>query len=446
MSLTKTSYSMITGAPLNVLDFGVSTSNTSAQNDAGFALALAKITANGGGEIYIPSGTYNYSTTLNFGINNLVVKGQGRSTVLQFNGTGNCIEIVSLSASAGKYITLDNFAVSGNSNATNGIYINNWINIRLLDISVGNVTQRGIYTGFVVFAYMLNPTVYNYDWGVSGFVVQPQIGIELGRPVGGSVTYPDSCAVTIIGLNIQGVSGSGLKCRNGFSNVITGGSSEYNGTLDLEILPDFKQSVFTNIDFENTTPKTNVSINGIQNTFIGGLIPLSACKAQIGSNSEQNKFLGGSYGQIEILSGAYLNSFTDVTVTSNSGLTDNGTNTKLDNVIVNNSPIYKYNAVQQSIAGFYSSGGVLTSVASGSPTTMFASAFGSYMLTVFVPNLGSNYIASSFVIDDSTNCNLSGYSNGANISLSISGKNVRVTQTSGSSQNIEWCVIRMPVF
>lgn len=443
--LTKTSYAMVNGAPLNVLDYGVSPSNTAAQNDTGFALVLAAIAANGGGEIYIPAGTYDYQTTLDFGVDNLIVRGQGRSTVLQFNGTGNCIEMVG-NPTTGQYTTLDSFAVSGTATATNGIYITNWTKFQLLNISVGNVSQVGIYTGFVVFGYMLNPTVYDYDWGVSGFAVQPQVGIRLGRDFGGSVTYPDTCALTIVNPNIQGVSSVGLKCVNGFSNVITGGSSEYNAVRDLEVQSYFRQTVFTNIDFENTGSIVNVLINGIQNTFIGGLVPLSSCQLQIGASAEQNKFIGGTYGYIEILSGAYLNSLTDVTITANLGLVDNGTKTKLDNVIVDTVPHYQYNAVQKSSDGFYSNGNVLLAVPDNTATTMFTSAYGSYMLTVLVPNAGSNYVASAFVIDDSTNCQLSGYSHGANISITISGKNVQVTQTSGSSKNVEWCVIRMPVF
>jgi hypothetical protein len=442
--LTKVSYSMITSTPLNVVDYGASPSNTASQNDAAFAAVLAKITADGGGEIYIPAGTYAYGTTLNFGIDNLIVRGQGRKTVLQFNGTGNCIEMVG-NPSAGQYTTLDSFAVSGTATATNGIYITNWTKFQLLNISVGNVTQRGIYTGYIVFAYMLNPTVYNFDWGPSGFAVQPQTGIELGRPVGGSVTYPDTCALTIVGLNVQGVSGSGLKCVNGFSNVFAGGSSEYNNTRDLEIQPDFRQSTFINLDYENTPPITNVYVNGIENTFIGGLVPFSACKMEVGPNSNQNKFIGGTFGSIDLLSGATLNSFTDVTISGAGGLVDNGTNTKFDNVIVNTVPFYQYNAAQKSKDGFYSIGGTLTAVATATATTMFTSQYGSYMLTVLIPNAGANYVASTFVIDDAANCQLSNYANGAAISITVSGKNVQVTQTSGAPQDIVWCAIRMPV-
>lgn len=443
--LTKVSYSMITSAPLNVVDYGASPSNTAAQNDAAFAAVLTAITANGGGEIFIPSGTYQYQTTLNFGINNLIVRGQGRSTVLQFNGTGNCIEMIG-NPSTGQYTTLDSFSVSGTASATNGIYINNWTKFQLLNISVGNVSQVGIYTGFVVFGYMLNPTVYEYDWGPSGFVVKPQIGMRFGRNVSGTAPYPDTCALTVVGLNVQGVSDAGLKCVNGFSCVFIGGSSEYNNTHDLKIESNFRQSTFINIDYENTTPITNVYIDGIQNTFNGGLIPLSACKIELGPNSNQNKFIGGTYGSVELLAGATLNSFTDVTITAAGGLVDNGTNTKFDNVIVDTAPVYQYNAAQKSKDGFYSVGGTLTAVPNNTATTMFASQYGSYMLTVLIPNAGSNYMASAFVIDDATNCQLSGYSNGANISITISGKNVRVTQTSGAPQDVVWCAIRMPVF
>jgi hypothetical protein len=440
MPLTKASYSMITGSPLNVLDFGASPSNTAAQNDTAFGLALAKITANGGGKLIIPAGTYAYQTTLNFSIDNFIVCGEGRSTVLQFNGTGNCIEMVG-TAGAGlkQYTTLDSFAVSGTASATNGILINFYTKYQLLNISVGNVTLAGIATGFNVFGTMLNPTVYNYDWGPSGFAIQPVNGILMGLPVSGTHPYPDTCAVTIINPNIQGVSGSGIKGVNGFTNLIMGGSSEYNTGYGLETLADFNQNTFINIDFEGN----DVIVNGFGNNFEGGLGPVSSDSFTFSATSSQNKILGGFFGTITNLGN--LNSITDTSISASNGLTDSGTNTKLDNVIVDSSPRYKYNAPQLSSTGFYSVAGTLTAVATATPTTMFASTYGSYMLTVLVPNAGSAYVASTFVIDDSTNCQLSGYANGASISITVSGKNVRVTQTSGAPQDIVFSAIRMPV-
>ena len=57
MSLTKVSYSMILGAPINVLDFGAVGDGVT-NDTAAFQAALDYIGSAGGGELYIPSNTY----------------------------------------------------------------------------------------------------------------------------------------------------------------------------------------------------------------------------------------------------------------------------------------------------------------------------------------------------------------------------------------------------
>jgi hypothetical protein len=64
MSLTKASYSMIQGAPINALDFGMSTTNTAAQNKTALQAAIASSTA--GQSIYIPAGRYNIAGEIDF--------------------------------------------------------------------------------------------------------------------------------------------------------------------------------------------------------------------------------------------------------------------------------------------------------------------------------------------------------------------------------------------
>lgn len=59
MSLTKVTYAMIDGAPINVLDYGVSTIATAAVNTAAFQAAMDT-----GLSIYIPPGTYSINDVL----------------------------------------------------------------------------------------------------------------------------------------------------------------------------------------------------------------------------------------------------------------------------------------------------------------------------------------------------------------------------------------------
>ena len=421
---------------VSVKDFGA-VGDGSTNDTTAFQNALAYLS--GGGELFIPSGTYIYTTTLNMSIVGLTVRGCGKTSRLQFNGTGNCIEITQPDlASVKTAVTLDNFWVSGNANATNGIYINYWTNWTLTDIHVGNVTGAGFYIGFTVFGYMKNPTVYDYDWGVSGFTVKPTNGLLLGRTAGGVITYPDFCATTIINANIEGVSGSGIKGVNGFNNTFVGGSSENNTGFTLELLSDFKQNSFNGINLEGG----NTSISGSQNNFIGVILPSSGNDMLFTSTAAANKVLGGTVGTMTFAASSARNGVELTTITANNGLTDSGTNNTFEQITVND--VY-YTRLAGIINGssFLSQGGVL-SVANNTATTIFTSGFGSFMLTVYVPNFGTAGTASSFVIDDSTNVTLSGYAHGSQMSITASGHLIQVTQTTGSTQNVEWSVIKMP--
>jgi hypothetical protein len=60
MSLTKVSYSMVTGAPVNVLDYGADPTGAN-DSHAAFVSALAT-----GRAIYVPGGTYLLSAMLDF--------------------------------------------------------------------------------------------------------------------------------------------------------------------------------------------------------------------------------------------------------------------------------------------------------------------------------------------------------------------------------------------
>ena len=81
MSLTKVSYSMITGAPVNILDFGASPSASASANAAAIQAAVDSIStttagAGPGGLLYIPAGVYDIDTQIDlpYGVS---VKGDG---------------------------------------------------------------------------------------------------------------------------------------------------------------------------------------------------------------------------------------------------------------------------------------------------------------------------------------------------------------------------------
>jgi hypothetical protein len=76
MSLTKVSYSMITGAPVNVLDFGANTTPGTTSMSAAFQAAIDSL-ASTGGTIFIPKGTYYIPTTLTLSNSYITFIGEG---------------------------------------------------------------------------------------------------------------------------------------------------------------------------------------------------------------------------------------------------------------------------------------------------------------------------------------------------------------------------------
>ena len=84
MALTKVSYSMITGAPINVLDFGAVGDGVANDTDA-FENAIAAV-ATTGQTLYVPAGTYKLTREIAT-TGDLHIVGDGDSTVLDFSGT-----------------------------------------------------------------------------------------------------------------------------------------------------------------------------------------------------------------------------------------------------------------------------------------------------------------------------------------------------------------------
>jgi len=102
MSLTKVSYSMITGAAYNVLDFGADSTGATSATSA-FQLAVAN-----GGVVYIPSGTYKLDSKLTLSTNNTTLW-------LAANVTLNLSGVTATQSPFGNqiHITANNCAVIG---------------------------------------------------------------------------------------------------------------------------------------------------------------------------------------------------------------------------------------------------------------------------------------------------------------------------------------------
>ena len=84
MALTKVSYSMITGSPVNILDFGADPTGV-AGSSAAIQAAINFVDSAGGGAVFFPSGTYKIDANINL-VSNLTLYGTGASSILSFSG------------------------------------------------------------------------------------------------------------------------------------------------------------------------------------------------------------------------------------------------------------------------------------------------------------------------------------------------------------------------
>lgn len=122
MSLTKVSYSLITGSPANVLDFGADPTGT-----ADSAAAIQSAIDSGAKAIYLPAGTYKISAPLNFSQKRSIhVYGDAAGSYNPDPGT----KIIADGALAQMFniyscrdSLFENIVLDGNSTAVKGIYI-----------------------------------------------------------------------------------------------------------------------------------------------------------------------------------------------------------------------------------------------------------------------------------------------------------------------------------
>lgn len=92
-----------------------------------------------------------------------------------------------------------------------------------------------------------------------------------------------------------------------------------------------------------------------------------------------------------------------------------------------------------------SASSVTAITATATPVTLFtpsANSSGLYLVNAYITNAGAaNYTAAAWLLFDGTNARLVTISNGALLTITLSGTDVQATQTSGSNQVISYSYI-----
>ena len=327
MSLTKVSYSMIAGAQYNVLDYISGGSGTLADPWVGWDTN----TPWGAGEFYFPSGYFAFSTTLELAYQGINIIGNGFSTVLKFNGTGNAISFDGGVTGVGT-VCMKNFLIQGNPNATNGIFINNANNGILEQINVIDVNNAALLSHYSVLWTVTNFRCSLYDTDTPGtWGTRPKFGMVLGV---GTLASTNVTAWNVNNVLIQDVSEVGILIENGAQNTFLGGLLYGNGIWGIQLTEYANWNVFVGTDAESN----ECLCSGYDNHFFGVLFygggaPPGPSGLTFDATSKFNKVYGGEFLFITIEAGATRNIIDGATIYATNQLTNNGIQSSITNVV-----------------------------------------------------------------------------------------------------------------
>lgn len=486
MSLTKATYSMITGAPVNVLDYGASPSATASANATAFQAAINVCIANRQA-LYIPGGDYNINATLTITSGIHIYGDRMSGTYITVVGGVSCFSI-----SAGvPFVVISDLSIGQNvryattPNSASGILINgttvsqcNWHTYENLFIdgfetvisaggvcssTITNVTSVFGKNGIDFYNQCLNNVISNCHLG-GGTTISDSFGIR----VGDGIINPEGCIISdnaIVGFG-RGVwinaainvvvhhniidfcytfgvianSGAAAACFNNIieSNYIAmGGTSA--GLTGVYYVNNYAAADNQNIGtvianneiiaYAGATIDNGILIEGTGNTrtsILGNRVKNSAvydCQIKTGTGHRVANNLWLSNGFLSLVYVSYSNNIGTLALTS----------------LITGVPQANTNAGT-------------TSVPNTTVTTIFTlpAREGLYQITAYLSNTGApaDFAASMLVfyngIDSTPAGAIQSQNNGTNFVLTLSGgKIIQVAQTSGTTQTVNWAYIQI---
>ena len=425
MSLTKATYSMIKGAPVNVLDYISGGTGTSGDPYVGWDTATPWAANT---EFKFPKGVFQYSTTLSLPYAYIYIHGVGVGTTLKFTGTGNCISFDSVSGINSPRI--ESLCIDGNANATNGIYTNNANYGVCKDVTIRNVSGAGFRSLFGVY-WLIQNFYMGSNFGAITTYASAGIYLGLGGSASSTVT-----AYTIINANIAECINSGIDINNGWGNTIIGGAVEANQQQGLFINTNAHDNLINNLYIEGNLVYA-ILCGGTGNDFIGVWCAGNSFDSpfKLTSTTTVNHIFGGVYEKIIIDAGAFANGFTN----SRCGIfNDSGNGTTVDNLFSAATAAYVHptfvsswtNNVTNPYETFTSSGSSITSainttgVGIANSNSFYLVGGATYIFQWFV-TLNSGTLP-GFVVSSNTATSATG--------VSVVGNNMYMI-TAGSSDN-----------
>lgn len=320
MSLTKVSYSMIDSAPVSVLDYGASPSESAANNAVAFNAAIAYCIANNK-TLVIPDGTYQLpaGTTVNFAGNNLRIIGQGRPT-LQYIGSG-----IAFYCNAGvdgtrvNHMQIENLLIVGGPSVTHGCYLSGVVQSVVRDVEV-----RECYAYAFNIRWGVSNTYENLKYSAVSHVTTASTGVYVTNA--GPGLYTADC--TFINCVSEDFPGTGLNLRDASDCVFIGGTFE-SCNIGVVVSSPSRLNTLQNVWFELNTAY-DIEVAGSSNSFINCNFPSPGSGGTvIVSTGDGNSFVGGYVRTAQIQSTSKNTSFFGCSIDENLsgtlGIAGNGT-------------------------------------------------------------------------------------------------------------------------
>jgi len=416
MSLTKVSYSMIQGMPISVLDYGADPTGV-ADSTAAIAAAYTKVISDVSAySLVFPTGTYRYSASPNFGVTGLNVFAIGPVT-LAYTGTENALIFdAGLTAYAFDVRFLGEFFVDAPATAKNGIFLRS-VHFSQIQATVRGcgTAYAGLLTSFSVCTEFWVCVTNNADFGAD----QPARGYNLNC----REAVEQTSACTFYNPMVQGVSANGIELTSAANCQFIGGTSEGNNTgYGIFVAAASTRNTFHGVDVENNA---NGFIDyGNYNLYLGCLF--SDGSSNFGTN---NTHVSGQYGAIANSGSMSLNGV------AYTGLSGSGKTAKTSVYNITGG-FFEDNLNMNSLQN------TVNSVASGSATTIVtlpSTRSGFFNVYANIPSTGNAtaFRAIATVYQDLTVSSIISQTNGSGLTITLSGQNIQVTQTSGGPQTVQ---------
>jgi hypothetical protein len=432
MALTKVSYAMIAGDAINALDYGADPTGAT-DSTAAIQAAIDAALGTASGTLWLPKGTYAV-TSINIyptGFKSLVLVGDGpyNSTFVKF-GSGTA-PILNISGTAGG---------GGGSGVVSKCQFKNF-GIQ----GVVGKTFTGIYADTLAHFFMEGVYVINCNVGF--------------RSLGSLIFACRSCY--FIGNNV-GFQADQSPVNSGYSNLIKfddcvfQANSTHHGVLNKG-----QQIVFQNCDFEAGATGFYVASTYEDETTYSS-VTWSNCWWE--GNSSNPVIVDSSSTWVTMRDCTLYGPASSVTINGSGNhvnlqncygteylnMADSTGTIEIGNCLF---PVYSISTPNSVISNLLSSSGriafqadkVNTTSGSVSAATATATTIGgsttnyAALVVAYISGGTVNDTCSGIVIEGV----ISNVSNGSNMTLSVSGTNIQVTQTTGSTQNVQYVTLRL---